>query len=203
MLGSFNFGTLMAGTRSLDEGSAPPVGWGSPEAMPTVAKGDGGRRLFDTAVVILPLQIGRYLSRSERGGLAAVVCRLRTLNLQASAREEGGAHPYSGSHLLLPADDELALDTEVVLSCAFGRLTMRSACTGAAGTSAANACETLGGVTVDNEAGEGIGDKDVDAFGTQRLHPGVWQLWVTGGRAMSISFPEKSCSVWSSAAGGR
>jgi hypothetical protein len=51
-LGSFNFGALMVGAGSLDEGSAPPVGRGSPEAMPTVAKRDGGRRLFDAAVVL-------------------------------------------------------------------------------------------------------------------------------------------------------
>jgi hypothetical protein len=40
---------------------------------------------------------------------------------------------------------------------------MRSACTGAAGTGATNACETLGGVTV-CAAGEGIGDECADAF---------------------------------------
>jgi hypothetical protein len=40
---------------------------------------------------------------------------------------------------------------------------MRSACTGAAGTGAANACETLGGVTVGN-AGDGIGDNGAEVF---------------------------------------
>lgn len=67
------------------------------------------------------------------------------------------------SSALLPADDELALDMEVALSCALGRFTMRSACTGAAGTGATNSCETLGGVTVGN-AGEGIGDEGADVF---------------------------------------
>jgi hypothetical protein len=43
------------------------------------------------------------------------------------------------------------------------RFTIRSACTGAAGTGATNACETLGGVTV-CAAGEGIGDECADAF---------------------------------------
>jgi hypothetical protein len=42
----------MAGAGSLDEGGSPPVGWGSPEAMPTVAKRDGGRRIFGAAVVL-------------------------------------------------------------------------------------------------------------------------------------------------------
>jgi hypothetical protein len=51
-LGSLDFGALMVGAGSLDEGSAPHVGRGSPEAMPTVAKRDGGRRLFDAAVVL-------------------------------------------------------------------------------------------------------------------------------------------------------
>jgi hypothetical protein len=52
MLGNFDFCALMAGAGSLDEGSAPPVGRGSPEAMPTVAKRDGGRRLFGAAVIL-------------------------------------------------------------------------------------------------------------------------------------------------------
>lgn len=51
-LGNLDFCALMAGAGSLDEGSAPPVGRGSPEAMPTVAKRDGGRKLFDAAVVL-------------------------------------------------------------------------------------------------------------------------------------------------------
>lgn len=67
------------------------------------------------------------------------------------------------SSALLPADDEPALDMEVALSCALGRFTMRSACTGAAGTGATNSCETLGGVTVGN-TGEGIGDEGADVF---------------------------------------
>lgn len=52
ILGSFDFGALMVGVGSLDEGSAALVGRGSPEAMPTVAKRDGGRTLFDAAVVL-------------------------------------------------------------------------------------------------------------------------------------------------------
>lgn len=75
----------------------------------------------------------------------------------------GGTVGATCSSALLPADDEPALDTEVVLSCALGRFTMRSACTGAAGTGATNACETFGGVTVGN-AGEGVGGKGADAF---------------------------------------
>lgn len=51
-LGNFDFGALMVGAGSLDEGSAPPVGRGSPEAMPIVAMRDGGRRLFDAVVVL-------------------------------------------------------------------------------------------------------------------------------------------------------
>lgn len=51
-LGSLDFGALVVGAGSLDEDSAPPVGRGSPETMPTVAKRDGGRRLFNAAVVL-------------------------------------------------------------------------------------------------------------------------------------------------------
>lgn len=58
MLGSLSFGALM-GTRSLDESSAPPVGGGTPEAMATVAEGNGGRRLFDAVVVLAKRQRGR------------------------------------------------------------------------------------------------------------------------------------------------
>lgn len=101
------------------------------------------------------------------------------------------------SSALLPADDELALDMEVALSCALGRFTMRSACTGAAGTGATNSCETLGGVTVGN-AGEGIGDEGADVFSDWRLHSRAQRPWVAAGRAMIISFLERGCSVVSS-----
>lgn len=83
----------------------------------------------------------------------------------------GGTVGATCSSALLPADDELALDTEVALSCALGRFTMRCACTGAAGTGATNACETLGGVAVNNAAGEGIRDKGVDACGDSDISP--------------------------------
>lgn len=231
MLGSFDFGALMVGAGSLDEGSAPPVGRGSPEAMPIVAKRDGGRRLFDVAMVLdavgiftggallsddavgfsnLDLSVpldgfvctgweGMDISRGEWGGSVAFVRRPRTLvsllfipsigripcsGLQNTfALRSAGISPGGGrrtpvsiglwievegtvndtcSSALLPAD-EPALDREVVLSCALGRFTMRSACTGAAGTGAVNASETLGGVT-DCNAGEGIGDKGADTF---------------------------------------
>lgn len=75
----------------------------------------------------------------------------------------GGIVGATCSSVLLPADDEPALDKEVVLSCALDRFTIRSACTGAAGTGATNACETLGGVTI-GTVGEVIGDKGADAF---------------------------------------
>lgn len=233
MLSNFDFCALMAGAGSLDEGSAPPVGRGSPEAMPTVPKRDGGRRLFDAAVVLgavgiftggtllsddavgfnnLDLRVpldgfivcagweGMYVSTGERGGSVAFVRRPRTLvslpfipsvgcapssGLQnILALRSAGISPGGGrrtpvsiglwigaggtvgatcSSALLPADDELALDREVVLSCTLDRFTMRSACTGAAGTDATSACEILGGVTVGAE-GEGIGDKGADAF---------------------------------------
>lgn len=51
VLGSLEFGALDAGTGSREEGSTPPVGRGSPEAMPTVAKRDVGRMTFDAAVI--------------------------------------------------------------------------------------------------------------------------------------------------------
>ncbi|KAG1841007.1 hypothetical protein DFJ58DRAFT_78969 [Suillus subalutaceus] len=83
------------------------------------------------------------------------------------------------SSALLPADDELALDREVDLSCALDRFTMRSACTGAAGTGATSACEILGGVTVGAE-GEWIGDKGADAFSdSETSSPGAVTM---GGR---------------------
>ncbi|KAG2368702.1 hypothetical protein BDR07DRAFT_1371989 [Suillus spraguei] len=59
----------------------------------------------------------------------------------------GGTVRTTYSSALLPADDE----PDVVLSYASGRFTMRSVCTGAAGTGATSACKTLGGVAVDNE----------------------------------------------------
>jgi len=52
VLGSLDFGELDAGTGSLDEDGTPPVGRGSPEVMPTVAKRDGGRMPFDAAVLL-------------------------------------------------------------------------------------------------------------------------------------------------------
>lgn len=216
VLGSLDFGMLDAGTGSLDEDGTPPVGRGSPEAMPTVAKRDGGRMLFDAAMGldgvgifidgallsddavgfnILDLTVpptggfsicagweGVHASRGEYGGSVAFVRKPRTLVIlllsagrtpscaAGFALTRAGIAPGGGRRTpvktgmcigtegaacatcssvltLLPVEDESTLDTEVVLSCALGRFTIRSACTGAAGTGAMNACEGPGGVT--------------------------------------------------------
>jgi len=52
VLGGLEFGALDAGTGSRDEDCTPPVGRGSPEAMPTLAKRDGGRVIFDAVMVL-------------------------------------------------------------------------------------------------------------------------------------------------------
>lgn len=221
VLGNFDFGALYAGIGSLDEGGAPPVGRGNPDAMPRVAKRDGGRTPFVVVVELNAVGIfidgallsddavgfnildptvpltgfsicaGRHASNGKREGSVAFVRRPRTLvsllftlspgrtpsSAAGFALTRAGISPGGGRRtpvktglctgtegaacvtcssvlMLLPVEDEHALDTEVDLSCALGRFTIRSAWTGAAGTGAMNACEGPGVVTA-TDAGRG------------------------------------------------
>jgi len=118
--------------------------------------------------LLFTLGAGRTLSSAgfalTRAGISPGGGRRTPVKIGLCTGTEGGACATCSCVLmLLPAEEEPALHSEIVLSCPLGRFTIRSACIGAAGTGAVDACEDPGGVTATNAGRATLSIRDTGA----------------------------------------
>ncbi|KAG2366503.1 hypothetical protein BDR07DRAFT_1538057 [Suillus spraguei] len=165
MLGSFDLGTPIVGDGSLDGSSAPPVGWGSPEAMHTVAKHNGGQGLFDTAAILDMVGIftDDMVGFSTLDGFMACAGWEGVYISRPAGINLGGGRRTPVNIVLAQGQQELVQQMP--------------------------AKPSVVSLFAIQEKGSGINVQMPSV--TQKLHARLQQPQLAGGRATTISFPER------------